>query len=276
MQLRARRDEKAYLTTPEESKELATKFSGEIINELGTLVKAVVWFGSQVRRPFTDGKKPITEEVLYGSDIDVLIVLDDLVHVLTREVVTAYRVVVEKTASRVSRRLHITTMPITNFWDYSMNGDPILINMLRDGEAVFDTGCFGIAKQLLGSEQIKPSKEIVWTYMTKAPVSVANSHHNMLQAVLNLYWGVMDSAHAMLLHKGIVPDNPDDLISLIKENFIDTGMLDKSHLMILSEFHNVGMMIMHSQLHKVSGDHYDRYKREADKFIHAARGFLVR
>jgi uncharacterized protein (UPF0332 family) len=188
--------------------------------------------------------------------------------------VTAYRVVVEKTAARFSRRLHITTLPITKFWDYASKGDPILINMLRDGTAVFDTGCFGMAKQLLRSKMIKPTKETVWTYLLKAPISMSGANFNMKQATLSLYWAVMDSAHAALLEKGVVPESPEELTALFKREITEQNLMDRRYLSTVAEFHNLGNMIMRDELHKIRGDHYDRYRAEAERFCGAVKEMI--
>ncbi|MCJ7757484.1 MAG: hypothetical protein MUP24_05005, partial [Gillisia sp.] len=77
-----------------------------------------------------------------GSDIDILIIIDDVRAELTAEFVEAYRVIVEKIAFKISKKLHITTLKLTNFWDYTRAGDPIVINMLRDGIPLMDYGFF--------------------------------------------------------------------------------------------------------------------------------------
>ncbi|MBU2561770.1 MAG: nucleotidyltransferase domain-containing protein [Nanoarchaeota archaeon] len=266
---------KEYVAKPGEIEDIVKRFSDEMRKELGTLIKSVVWFGSAVRGGFVPGKRALRDEALFGSDIDVLIVFDDMVNVLTPEVITAYRVVTEKTASKVSKRLHITTMPLTKFWDYSMKGDPILINMLRDGNAVFDIGCFGMAKKMLSSRQILPGKEIVWIYLGRGPMSISNAHWNMRQAVLDLYWAVIDAAHAALLHYSIVPDTPDHIIPLMKHHLVGKGVMHKRHLSVVGEFMNVGRMIMSGEVNKVSGDHYDRYRKEAEDFVHTVKEIIA-
>jgi predicted nucleotidyltransferase len=210
MNVRAKK--KDYVASPEEVEDIVNRFSKAITKELDQLVKSVVWFGSAVRRHFKEGKYSLRDEALFGSDIDVLIVIDDMINILTPEVITAYRVVTEKTAAKISKRIHITTMPLTKFWDYALKGDPILINMLRDGNAVYDVGCFGIAQKLLESKKIIPEKEIVWIYLGRGPMSISNAHWNMKEAVLDLYWAVFDAAHSALLHYGIVPDTPEQLV----------------------------------------------------------------
>ncbi|MBN1544334.1 nucleotidyltransferase domain-containing protein [Candidatus Woesearchaeota archaeon] len=264
-----------YVAKPGEIEGIVRRFSDGMRKELGTLVKSVVWFGSAVRGGFVHGKKDLRDEALFGSDIDVMIVFDDMINVLTPEVITAYRVVTEKTAAKVSKRLHITTMPLTKFWDYSVKGDPILINMLRDGTALFDTGCFGMAKRMLSSGKILPGKEIVWIYLGRGPMSISNAHWNMKQAVLDLYWGVVDAAHAALLHYGIVPDTPEHIIPLMKHHLVVKGVMQKRHLSVVGEFMNVGRMIMSGEVSRVSGDHYDRYRKEAEGFVHAVKEIIA-
>jgi predicted nucleotidyltransferase/uncharacterized protein (UPF0332 family) len=263
-----------YIAKPGEIEDIVKRFSKEMVKELGILVKSVVWFGSAVRGGFAPGKTDLREEILSGSDIDVLIIFDDMVNVMNSEVITAYRIVTERSAAKVSRRLHITTMPLTKFWDYSLKGDPILINMLRDGTAVYDKGCFGMAKKMLASQKIRPGKEIVWIYLARGPMSVSNAHWNMRQAVIDLHWAVFDAAHSALLRHGIVPDTPDHLIPLMKHHLVAKGILDKRYISLVSEFMNIGKMLMSGEVQRVPGDHYDRYRKEAHDFIEVVKGIL--
>jgi predicted nucleotidyltransferase/uncharacterized protein (UPF0332 family) len=270
-----RTNTKEFDEKPGEVEDIVKRFSVAIRKELEGLVKSVVWFGSAVRGGFVPGKKSLREDVMFGSDIDVLIIVDDMINILTPEVITAYRVVTEKTAANISKRLHITTMPITKFWDYSMKGDPILINMLRDGTAVFDAGCFGMAQKLLSSKGIAPGREVVWIYLARGPMSISNANWNVKQAVIDLYWAVIDAAHAALLHYGIAPDTPDHLIPLLQHHLVSKGLLSKKHLSIVSEFANTGKILMSGEVNKVAGDHYDRYRKEAEEFLHVVKELIA-
>lgn len=272
--MNVRTNHKEYIAKEGEIEDIVKKFSREIHKELGELVKSVVWFGSAVKGRFRHGKHSLREETLFGSDIDILIVFDDLVNVVTPEVITAYRVITEKTASKISKRLHITTMPLTKFWDYSSKGDPILINMLRDGLPVFDTGCFGMAQRMLGDKAIHPRKEIVWVYLARGPMSIANSYWNMKEAVLDLYWAVLDAAHSALLKYNIVPDSPDHIIRMMDHHLVSKNILHKRNLSTVSEFMNIGKMLMSGEVQRVSGDHYDRYKSEAEKFVDVVKDII--
>ena len=88
---------------------IAKSFAKRIQNEFGDFLKAVVLFGSAARR-----RTPVSQK----GDIDVLIIVDDLSIRMTREVIEAYRLIIEKTIGKVSTRLHVTSMTLTSFWEY--------------------------------------------------------------------------------------------------------------------------------------------------------------
>ena len=103
------------------------------------------------------------------GDIDILIVFDDVSVNLTPEIVSTYRIIIEKVISEVSTRLHVTTIKLTTYWEYVRAGDPIGMNILRDGVALLDTGFFDPLHALLVRGRIRPSPESVWTYLRELP-----------------------------------------------------------------------------------------------------------
>lgn len=170
--------------------DIAYRFANEIYKEMGGLIRAVVIFGSSARKKTT-----------IKSDIDILVILDDLTISMSREVVEAYRIIVNKTIVKVSTRLHITTLRFTTFWDYMRNGDPVGINILRDGVALIDSGFFDPLQALLKKGKIRPTSESIWSYYIRAPNTLHNSKWHLIQATLDLYWAVIDAAHAALMKK---------------------------------------------------------------------------
>ena len=162
---------------PTEDLTIARSFSKRIQNEFGEFLKAVVLFGSAARNKTPVGKK---------GDIDVLIVVDDLSIRMTRDVIEAYRLIVEKTIGKVSSRLHVTSMTITSFWEYARAGDPVAMNVLRDGIPLVDSGFFSPLQALLLQGRIRPTHESVWVYFGRAPRTLVNSKWHLLQATLDL------------------------------------------------------------------------------------------
>ena len=239
----------------------AQQFADAVKRELGTeFLKAVVLFGSAARNEHK-------EKTLGEHDIDVLMIINDLTLVLNPEVVSAYRVIVEKTASKITRRLHITTLKLTNFWDYLRNGDPLAINMLRDGVVLQDVGFFMPAQALLFQGRIRPTQESIWGYFVRAPATITNSEWHVLQATLDLYWAVIDSAHAALMSVGEVPPTPGHVSDLIEQKLVSKGLATKRTAQVMDFFYKLSKQITHRELTKVSGKDYETYKQEAKSFV---------
>ena len=248
-----------------EDLDLARKFSKKIYDEFGNFLKAIVLFGSSART---------TDEKNKGSDIDVLLIVDDVTTTLNPEVVETYRVVVEKSIADVSKRLHITSMKLTSFWEYTRVGDPVAINILRDGVALMDSGFFDPLRILLMRGRIRPTTESIWTYYTRAPATMYNSKWHILKAALDLYWAVIDSAHAALMKLGEVPPSPAHVADIMYEKMVKQGLLGQKYVNTMRTFYDLGKMITHGEIDNVSGAEYDAYKQEAEEFIGAMKEFI--
>ncbi len=253
---------------PTSDYQLADKFSQLLKKELGDFVKAIVLFGSAARAA---EHKERPEKGLHEHDIDVLVIVNDLTLVMSPEVVEAYRVITESTAAKVSKRLHITTMKLTSFWEYMRNGDPVAINMLRDGVPLLDVGIFEPLQMLLFQGRVRPTKESVWNYYARAPATLANAHWHILQASLDLYWAVIDAAHAALMRMGEVPPSPSHVADLIRDKLVRPGHVSKRYENIMRFFYELSKKITHRDVREITGKQYDEYRALADDFVKAMK-----
>jgi predicted nucleotidyltransferase len=236
---------------------LADKFANAMKTELGEFLKSAILFGSSARR-----EKPI-----YERDIDVLMLVDDLTLVLSPEVVEAYRVITERTASKVSKRLHVTTMKLTNFWEYVRNGDPLAVNMLRDGVPLLDTGIFEPLQMLLFQGRIRPTRESMYVYFARAPATLVNADWHVMQAVLDLYWAVIDAAHAALIRVGEIPPSPSHMADMVYEKLYKKKLVSKKAPKTMEFFYRLSRKITHREIQRIAGKEYDAYKAEAEAFV---------
>ena len=243
--------------------ELSYRFANEIYKEMGGLIRAIVIFGSSARKKATA-----------KSDVDILVILDDLTVSLSPEVLEAYRVIVNKTIVKVSTRLHITTLRFTAFWEYMRNGDPIGINILRDGVALIDSGFFEPLQALLKKGKIRPPSESIWTYYIRAPNTLHNSKWHLLQATLDLYWAVIDSAHAVLMKHGEIPPTPEHVADLLEEKLVKKKLLERKYVNIMKHFYKLMKMITHREIKEVKGEEYDQYYKAAEDFVNRMREFI--
>ena len=239
------------------------RFANELYKELGGLIRAVVVFGSTARH--TRGP---------GGDIDVLIILDDLQMNLTAEVTEAYRVIVQRLIVKNSTKLHVVTLRFTNFWEYVRNGDPVAINILRDGVALIDSGFFDPLQLLLKKGRIRPTQESIWTYYSRAPNTLYNSKWHISQAVVDLYWAVIDAAHAALMKMGEIPPSPDHVADLLQKKLVQRKLLEAKYVATMRNFYRLMKMITHREIKEISGEEYDRYYKEAEDFVHRMKKII--
>ncbi len=243
--------------------DLAQQFASEIENELKAFLRAVVIFGSTARG--TQTKK---------SDIDVLLVIDDTLVDITDELVEAYRLIVQRHIMRVSPRLHIISLRFSSFWEYVRNGDPIAVNILRDGVALYDTGFFEPLQLLLKRGKIRPTNESIWNYFVRAPNSLHNSKWHVMQANIDLYWGVIDSAHAALMKMGEIPPSPDHVADMLEQKMVRKGLLEERYALMMRKFYKLSKEIIHRTSANISGAEFDKYHKEAEEFIDRMRKFI--
>jgi predicted nucleotidyltransferase len=242
---------------------IARSFARRLQNEFGDFLKGVILFGSAARKV----ESP-------RGDIDVLIIVDDLAIRMTSEVVEAYKLIVEKTIGKVSTKLHVTSMTFTSFWEYIRAGDPVAVNILRDGVALIDTGFFDPMQALLIQGRVRPTDESVWSYFGRAPRTLLNGKWHIMQATLDLYWAVIDSAHAALMHEGEIPPSPEHVADLLDEKLGKKHLLEKKYIETMRKFYKIMKGITHREIKDVSGREFDAYLREAQQFVDRMQKFI--
>ena len=239
------------------------RFANELHKELGALIRAVVVFGSTARQ---------TKQA--GGDIDVLVIIDDTQISLTSEVTEAYRVIVQRLIVRHSTKLHIVTLRFTNFWEYVRNGDPVAINILRDGVALIDSGFFDPLQALLKRGRIRPTQESIWTYYMRSPNPLHNSKWHISQAVIDLYWSVVDAAHAALMKIGEIPPSPDHVAEMMQRKLVDKKLLEAKYVSTMRNFYRLMKLITHRDINEIKGEEFDRYYKEAEEFVNRMRKII--
>ena len=250
--------------------DLAYQFSKEAYNEFGTFLKAIVLFGSKAKQ------KTNHQEMNNKGDIDMLLVVDDVSLHLSPEIIETYKIILQKIIAKVSKRLHITTLRFTSFWDAIRNGDPVTVNILRDGIPIIDTGFFEPLQKLLYDGKIKPTHESTWVYFSRAPTALHGSKWHVLQGVVNLYWATIDAAHAALMRLGETPPSPEHIADLLQVRMVNEGLLKKKHVRTMKFFYETYKNIAHRNIKEIKGKDFDEYYKKADEFIREIKQFLLK
>lgn len=245
-----------------EDMQVAYKFANQLFKEFGNFLKAVVLFGSTAR-----GEKK-------ERDIDILVIVDDVTIDFTPEVIETYRIIIEKTVVSLTERLHVTSLKYSTFWEYVRSGDPVAINILRDGVPLIDSGFFKPLQALLAEGRIRPSPESVWTYFGRAPRTLHNARWHVMQAALDLYWSVVDSAHAALMMLNVTPPSPDHVGDLLENMLVARGLLDKKYVRTMQKFYDLQKKIVHRELKDISGKEFESLYAEANDFVSTMKAFI--
>ncbi|MFH0751985.1 MAG: hypothetical protein V1914_00105 [archaeon] len=239
----------------------ARKFSQKLYKEFGEFIRAIVLFGGA-------GKKN-------NRDIDILVILDDVRVKFTQDLVETYRIILEKTVADVApKKLHIQSMKFTSFWEYIRVGDPVATNLLRYGTALIDTGFFDPLQTLLDQGRIRPSQESIQTYFVLAPADIGRAKQHLLGATVDLYWAVINSAHAALMKYGEVPPTPSHAADLLQKTLVKKRILSQKSAKTMQTMYKTFKGITDRTTKEITGKQYDQYKKDAEAFVKEIKRYL--
>ena len=188
--------------------ELIYKFAQKATKEFGGFIHAIILFGSVAK-----------DKAKKRNDIDLAVLVDDVAVPVRPETIGAYRVGIGQILAEIDavEKLHLTTIGIADFWDGVRLSDPVIVNLIRDGQAITDTGFFSPMKKLLEMGRIRPSRESIEAHYSKAKALVNSVKTYQRISVDNLYWAVSNAAHAKLMDSGITPPTPREIPKLFKK-----------------------------------------------------------
>jgi len=145
---------------------------------------------------------------------------------------------------------------------------------LRDGVAIIDSGFFDPLQALLKKGRIRPTAESIWSYYVRSPNTLHNSKWHILQASIDLYWSVIDAAHAALMKLGEIPPTPDHVADMLEEKMVKKGLLEKHYVKVMRNFYKLMKMISHREIKEIKGEEYDRYFKIAEDFVRRMKKFI--
>jgi predicted nucleotidyltransferase len=243
----------------------AYEFTKRLKNEFSDLILSVVLFGSSVK----DNDKK-------SNDIDLFILIDDVKIILNEEMIQSYKIIAYKIAEDINPKFHVTTLRYTSFWEYIRGADPVVVNLLRDGFALFDNGnLFETLQILLFQGRIRPTRESIWAYYLRAPKSIERSKYKIAHAIVDLYWSVVDSAHSVVMSCGEVPPSPAHLARIFREKLVKNNIFSEEDALVIEKFYFLMKKITSkNDFLKVSGVDYDSLYIEANDFVDKMREFL--
>ncbi|MDP1695517.1 MAG: nucleotidyltransferase domain-containing protein [archaeon] len=240
-------------------KDIAFDFAASVHKHFDRMVKSIILFGSQAKNTAKT-----------NSDIDIIIVIDDASIQWDLELISWYREELAKiiNAKSYSKELHINTIKLTTWWQDLLHGDPVIINILRYGESLIDSGgFFSPIKALLEQGKIYSTPEAVYIALQRAPAHLARSKAAELGAIEGVYWTMIDSAQAALMTAGKLPPSPEHIPQMMEELFVAPGMINGVYVKWIKDVYNIHKKISHGEIRDVKGIHIDEMQANAEKFL---------
>lgn len=255
-----KKDKKKFPTLKlKKEKDIAMDFATKVFQKFDKMVKSVVLFGSTVK-----------QTQVAGSDIDIILLIDDASINWNQELIAWYRTELDKIirANPYQKSLHINTVKLSTWWEDLIRGDPVVINILRYGEAMIDlAGFFNPLKSLLLKGKIKSTPESIYSALQRAPQHIARSKASELNSIEGIYWAMVDSAHAALIAANMPPASPEHIPIDLKQTFVDNKMLKMKYIVWYKDILMLHKKISHGDVKDIKGVEIDAWQDRAEEFL---------
>src|SRR3989344_5403810 len=240
-------------------RDIAMDFAVKVYEKFNNLVKSVILFGSSAKNA-----------AMSSSDVDIIIVIDDASIQWDHELIAWYREELGKLVSSnpYKKELHITTTKVTSWWSDMLKGDPVIINILRYGDALVDSGgFFNPLKALLFQGRIKSTNEAIYNALQRAPEHFIRSKTSQLSSVDGLFWAMVDSSQAALMTIGILPPSYEQIPLNLKEQFVDTNKFKMKYVVWFRDLYVLHRKIVHGEITEIKGAELDEWQQRTKEFI---------
>lgn len=256
------RKEKALLNKNpkfENEREMALDFAMKVQQRFDKMIKSIVLFGSQAKNKASS-----------SSDTDIVILIDDASIQWDLELISWYREELGKLIQNVDygKELHINTIKLTTWWNDLLYGDPVVINIIRYGDVLIDSGgFFNPLKALLLQGRIRSTQEAVYVTLERAPTHLLRSKATKIGAIEGAYWCMVDAAQAALITVGKLPPSMENIPSMLREEFVNKGMLKSNYANAFRDLYDLHKGISHGAIHEIAGKDIDEWQKVAESFL---------
>ena len=253
---------------PKSEFDIAHNFALNTYSRFKEAIKSIVLFGSAAKK--LDSQ---------GSDIDILIIIDDCSIQWDEQLIAWYREELKKIVEKDknSERFHINTVTLSTFWEEIKEGEPAAINMLRYGQTLIDFGgFFEPLKVLLAKGRLRPSPEAIYTTLRRSPLHISRAKFDIVNSIEHLYWAMVDAGHAALMARGLVPPSPEHVGDMLDRAFVASKVLDKKYTRWYREMYTLAHDIIHGNVKYLSGKDIDEYMAKTTEFEKTLRDITAR
>lgn len=205
------------------------------------------------------------------SDVDTFVIIDDtdvkrMSRLQLREKLRnmIYDYIREATAlAGVNNILNVQVYLLTDFWESVKDAHPVMFTFIRDGVPLHDRGTFLPWKLLLKMGKIKPSPEAVDMFMKEGDRTEALVNRRLLDAMVDIYLGVITPTQALMMLAGYAPPVPKTMVAEVKDAFVTKEkIMETKDLKILEKAIKLWKDYEHGKLKNISGKEIDEFYKE--------------
>jgi len=209
------------------------------------------------------------------SDVDTFVIIDDtdvkrmprlqlleklrgMIHDYIREA---------NALSGVKNVLNVQVYLLTDFWDNVKDANPVIFTFIRDGVPMYDRGTFLPWKLLLQMGKVKPSTEAVDKFMKYGEQNESLVSRRLLDAMQDIYWGVVTPTQALMMLVGHAPPAPKHMVADVKKVLVDTEkVMSVADLKFLEKVIKIYKDYEHGTLKTIPGKDVDELLIESKKY----------
>ncbi|MCX6748993.1 MAG: nucleotidyltransferase domain-containing protein [Candidatus Pacearchaeota archaeon] len=212
-----------------------------------------------------------------ASDVDVFVVIDDTdvkrmarleLKEKLRSIILQYIVEASELAG-VKNKLNVQIYILTEFWESVKDAHPVIFTMIRDGIPLYDKGTFMPWKLLLKMGKLKPSPEAIDMFMASGDKMSSNVKRMLTDLlVIDIYWGVITPAQALLMLNGLPPPTTKETPNVFRETFVvKEKLLEKKYADILEKIVRTYKDFEHEKIKEIPGKDIDVFLKDAEEFL---------
>ena len=204
------------------------------IPESNGKIKAMWIYGSATRG-----------EMKEGSDIDVMVIADDVSAKLTASDMEELWKLMKKAESEAGKKgivLHFQKpKTLTGWWDLLRSGEPWALTSMKDAVVVYDpSGFVEPIKRLLNAGRLSATQERAFELVARARAKKDSIKKAQLAIMSDMLLAMVESAQAVLMYMGKPPPSPEGISRELKK-LAKKGMIDEKHAMFYSSFFKLAM-----------------------------------
>ncbi len=224
-------------------------------------IKSVVLFGSAKRK----------EDYGPRSDIDIAFIVDpsDVTNMSLAELRDKLFGKLVEMASAYSDLIHPQGYTLLDIWQGIIKPDPVILTLLRDGIAIYDTGFFYPLQTLYKAGQIVPNLQSIDSLVSNAEFMLTWAQSTLRDKLANdLFLSVVDIAQALLMELGYMPPTPKEIPKALYEVAVTKEkLLAPEDVRNAEEVINWWKKIEHQEIAAITGKEYDEHFKLALEFV---------